>query len=402
MGMRLAPVVALEIGTTKTIALVGEMREDGQIMVTGMGERPSTGVRKGEITDLANAGICVRSVLERAEESSKVTIRQVLLSVSGGHIQGLINRGTVHVLDKDGEVTRDDVEQVMEVARAVSLPTDREVLHTVCQHFCIDNQERIIKPEGMEGSRLSLDMIVVHGVRRRLNTTVRVVRSIPVDVQDVVFSGLCSALSVLSVAQKKNGVVVVDLGGGTTDYLAYADNVVAAAGVLGIGGDHVTNDITIGFNIPMSRAEILKQESGSAIIVSRSRGKRVVLPPEVGFSGRTIDLRALHMVINARVDETLSMIKRRLEEQGILHHVGSGIVLTGGGAHLTGICELGEKIFGLPCTIGTPRNITGLAIATGGPEYATCSGLVQYGFRANGDEKRFPPLADWFRGLFGR
>jgi len=396
------PVVALEIGTSKVIALVGEMREDGYVMVTGMGEHPSAGLRKGEIIDLENAVVCVRSVLEMAEESGKVAIRQVHLAVSGGHIQSLVNRGTVPVLDEDGEITRDDIEEVMDVARAINLPADREILHTICQHFCIDNQERVVKPEGMEGAKISLDMLVLHGVRRRLHNTVRVVRSVPMDVQDVAFSGLCSALSVLTPAQKKSGVVVIDLGGGTTDYVAYAGNVVAAAGALGVGGDHITNDITLGFNIPMTRAERLKRESGSAVVDEATASQRVALPAEVGFPGRTFGLRQLHTVISVRVEEILQSIRKHLDAQGTLHRIGAGIVLTGGGAHLGGIAELGSRVFGLPCSIGMPRNVSGLATATEGPEYATCTGLVQYAFRALTRERRSSPLGSWLKGLFGR
>lgn len=400
--MPLPPIVALEIGTSKVIALVGEMREDGHIMITGMGEHPATGVRKGEIIDLENAVVCVRSALEAAEESGKVAIRQVHLAVSGGHIQSLINRGTVPVLDEDSEISREDIEQVMEVARAVNLSADRDILHTICQHFCIDEQERVIKPEGMEGAKLSLDMLVLHGIRSRLRNTIRVVSNVPMEVQDVAFSGLCSALSVLTAEQKKSGAVVIDLGGGTTDYLAYAGNVVAAAGALGVGGDHITNDITLGFNIPVARAENLKRESGCAIIKNASSmSQKMTLPPELGFPGRSISLKALHTVINARADETLRMVKKRLENGDILHHVGAGIILTGGGAHLRGISKLTETIFSLPCTIGRPRNVSGLATATEGPEYAACCGLVQYGFRTLGERERASPL-DWLKGLFGR
>lgn len=401
--MALPPIVALEIGTSKVIALVGEMREDGHVMITGMGESPSIGVRKGEIIDLENAATCVRSVLERAEESGAVSIRQVMLAVSGGHLQGLINRGTVPVMDKDGEITREDIEQVMEVARAVNLATDRDILHTICRHFCIDNQERVVQPEGMEGASLSVDMLVLHGVRSRLNNAVRVARSIPVDVQDVAFSGLCAALSVLSVEQKKGGVVVIDLGGGTANYLAYAENVVAAAGVLAVGGDHITNDIMLAFNIPTSRAEWLKREWGSAVVTEQDSERRVKLPPEVGFPGRAVSLKSLHTVIHARVDETFRMIRKRLDKEGVLHHIGAGVVLTGGVAHLRNICELGERVFGLPCSVGRPRNISGLATATEGPEYAVCSGLIQYGFKTNGD-RRPPalPLAGWIGKMFGR
>lgn len=399
--MALPPVVALEIGTSKVIALVGEMREDGHVMITGMGEHPSAGVRKGEIIDLENVVICVRSALGMAEESGKVTIRQVHLAVSGGHIQSLLNRGTVPVLDPDREITQEDVDQVMEVARAVNISHDREILHTICGHFSIDNQERVVRPEGMEGARLSLDMLVLHGVRSRLRNTIKAVRSVPMDVQDVAFSGLCSALSVLTPEQKKIGVAVIDLGGGTTDYLVYAGTVVAVAGSLGVGGDHITNDITIAFNIPMSQAERIKKEAGCAVVAPGVASQRVALPPEVGFPGRSVALGALHTVINARVDEILDMVKQRLDHDGTPQRLGAGVVLTGGGAHLKGICELAEQKFGLPCSIGKPRNVTGLDIASEGPEYATSSGLVQYAFKTLSAQRRASPLSAWMKGLFG-
>lgn len=399
--MAIPPIVALEIGTSKVLALVGELREDGHVMITGMGEHPSTGVRKGEIIDLENAVICVRSALQAAEESGKVTIRQVHLAVSGGHIQSMVNRGAAPVLDKDGGVTEEDVEQVMEVARAVNLPPERDILHTICQHFCIDGQERVIKPEGMEGAKLSLDMLVLHGVRTRLRNTIKVVRSVPIDVQDVAFSGLCSALSVLTAEQKKSGAVVIDLGGGTSDYLAYAGNIVAVAGALGVGGDHISNDITLGFNIPMKQAEALKRESGCALPDTSNASQKITLPAELGFPGRSVSLKAIHTVISARIDEILGMIKKRLENEGILHHVGAGIVLTGGGSDLKGITELAERVFGLPCSIGRPRNISGLTVPTEGAEYATCSGLIQYGFKtANERESSFP--LSWLKALLGR
>lgn len=396
------PIVALEIGTSKVVAVVGEMREDANIMISGVGEHPSVGVRKGEVIDLENAAICARAAMEAAEESSQVAIRQVHVAVTGGHIQSLVNRGAVPVLDRRGEITQDDIDQVMDVARAVNLSSDREVLHTICQHFCVDEQEHVVKPEGMAGARLALDMLVLQGVRNRLRNTVKVAETIPVDVQDVVFSGLCSALSVLTPEQKQSGAVVIDIGAGTTEYLAYAGNVVASAGVLGVGGDHVTNDIAIGFSIPMSQAEELKRESGSAM-VNRALGlKKVTVPPEVGFPGRSILLTSLHTVMHARVDEMLSTIRKRLEDAGILVQLGAGVVLVGGGAHMRDICSLAESIFGLPCSVGKPRNVSGLAIATEGPEYATCSGLVQYGFRTHSNGTRGPGLGGWLGKLFGR
>jgi len=401
--MAVPPIVALEIGTSKVIALVGERREDGHIMITGIGDCPSSGVRKGEIINLDNAVTCVRSALSMAEESGKVAVHRVHLAVSGGHIQSVVNRGAAPVLDREGEINQKDIDQVIDLARAVNLGADREILHTVCQHFCIDDQKMVIQPEGMEGAKLSVDMLILHGMRTALHNAVKVARSVPMDVQDVAFSGLCSALSVLTPEQKKSGVVVLDLGGGTTDYLVYAGSVLAAAGALGVGGDHITNDIALALNIPMSQAEQLKRGSGSAMVDTQNPARKVSLPPEGGFSGRTVNLQSLHTVIYARVDEIFGMVADRLGKEGVLERVGTGVVLTGGGAYLNRIDELGERVFGLPCAVGKPRNVSGLATATEGAEYATCSGLVQYGFRTSAGTPGWGgPLTDWLKGFFGK
>jgi cell division protein FtsA len=396
--MAIPPVVALEIGTSKVLALVGELREDGHAIVTGMGEHPSVGVRKGEVIDLANAIACVRSTLAMAEESSKVVIRQVHLAVSGGHIQSLVSGGEVPIRNSTKEVTQDDIDQVMEVAKTVNLPADREILHSIRQHYRVDDQENVLEPEGMEGARLSLDMLVLHGIRSRMHNTIKVVKSVPMGVQDVAFSGLCSALSVLTPEQKKSGAIMIDLGGGTTDYVVYENEIVAAAGALGIGGDHITNDIALAFNIPVSQAETLKRESGHALADVSAEAGSVELPPEGGFSGRTVNLKTLRMVINLRTEEILDIIRKRLDRENLLHQIGAGVVLTGGGAHMKGISRLAEKVFGLPCSIGLPRYVTGLASATGGPEYATCSGLVQFGFKAM-IEARHRSIGGWLKEL---
>lgn len=401
--MAVPPVVGLEIGTSKCVALVGELREDGHIMVVGMGEQPSVGLRKGEVIDLENATSCVQSALAQAEESGRVEIREVFLAVTGGHLRSLINRGSAPVMDPQGEIGADDVRQVMEIARAVNLPSDREILHTVCRHFQIDDQQRVLRPEGMEGARLSVDMLVLHGVRSRLHNTVRVARSVPVGVADVVFAGLGSALAVLTPEQKRGGAVVIDCGGGTTDYLAYADGVVAAAGAMGVGGDHVTNDIALAFNIPMSQAERLKCDAGAAVVDSRcGETRRLSVPAELGFAGRTVSVPALNTVIHARVDEILRAISGELRAAGVLHHIGAGVLFTGGGAHLRGLGELGGRVFGLPCAVGKPLNLSGLATATEGPAYATAGGLLEYGFRAETNGRRAPALSGWIRELFRR
>ena len=200
--MNLPPIVAVEIGTTKIRTLIGESREDGHLMITGLGECPSRGIRKSEIVDFDNALACVRTSLHMAEENSHVMINQVHLLVSGGHLQSMIHRGSVPVLDRSDEITKEDMEHCMETARAVNLPQDREVLHTICQHYYVDDQDGVLNPEGMEGVKLAVDMLILHGIRSRLRNMVKVIRSVPIDVQDVAFSGLCAALAVLSPEQK--------------------------------------------------------------------------------------------------------------------------------------------------------------------------------------------------------
>jgi len=398
------PVVALEVGTSKTVAVVAELREDdGYVMITGLGEQPSAGVRKGEVISLPHTTACVRAALASAEDSAHVTIREVHLAVSGGHIQGLVNRGVVPVMDSEGGITQTEVDKVMDVARAVSLPPDRDLLHTICQHFCVDDQERVVRPDGMTGAKLALDMLVLHGVRTQLTNAIRAVSGVPVEVHDVAFSGLCSALAVLTAEQKRSGAVVIDLGGGTTDYVAYVEGMLMTAGAFGVGGEHVTNDIALGFNIPLSQAERCKRESGAAVCARGKSKQRVALPPDAGFPGRTVSLKSLHTVMNARLDEIFRLVKARLEELDILRRVGMGVVLTGGGAHTPEICELAQQVFGLPAAAGKPLNVSGLATATEGPQYATCVGLAQYAFKMMTDGPRRPgPLRGILDRLFGR
>ena len=396
------PVVAVEIGTSKVVALVGELREDAHIMITGLGEHPSAGVRKGEVIDFDNALVCVRAALAAAEETSRVTIRQVHLALSGGHIQTLVNRGTFPVLDPAAGVTDEDVKQVTGVARTVNLPTERVVLHSIGQIFYVDG-ERVGRPEGLEGARLALDMLVLHAKSNQVHNTIRVLQEIPMDVADVAFSGLCSALAVLTPEQKEIGVLVIDLGGGMTDYVAYAANTFAAAGAIGLGGDHVTNDIVLAFNMPRGQAERLKRESGSALVEDKPHSRRVALPAEVGYhAGRSIPLAALQTVVHLRLAEMLGIIRRRSEEEGILHQLGAGVILTGGGANLKGVRELAERVFRLPCAIGKPQGISGLAAALEGPQYAAAAGLIRYAFKNALTQEPPSGMRKWFRRVLGR
>lgn len=372
-------IVALEIGTSKICAVVGEMREDGNIMVTGLGQCASCGVRKGIIVDLEKVVTCTRTAIHDAEQSGSVDIRQAHLIVSGSHIQSIVNPGNVPVYDADAGISRDDIEQVMEIAKTINLSHDSILLHTIPQKFSVDNQDGVIKPEGMNGAKLSLNMLIVYGSRNLINNAVKTVHDAGVEVPDVAFSGLCSALAVLTPEQKECGVVLIDLGAGTTSYVVYAGGVIATVGVLGVGGDHVTNDLALGFNISLKRAETLKHHHGTLLLDSSTHFQTVTIPSEGGFSACSVAASDLHAVINARVDEMFTMIMNELDEKSIgLHQLGAGVVLTGGGARLKGIKSTAEHIFDMPCSIGKPRNFSGLSTANEGPEYASLLGMIRY------------------------
>ncbi len=377
-----APIVAVEMGTSKIIVLVGEIREDGRVAIIGVGESSSSGIKKGEVVSLKNASSCLRSALVVAEESAHITLRSVYLSIAGGHFSSSLNVGSSVVLDPDAGITVDDIDAVIQVAQTTSLAEGQKMVHSISRYFTIDRERQVITPIDMEGSHLSLEMMIIHGSRICINNTANVIYDRDININDVIFGGLCSAKAVLTKEHEDRGVVVIDIGGGTTDYVAYNDGVIAAAGSLAIGGDHITNDMAFAFNIPMVRAEEIKKKYGSAIISSYNPENKISLPPQVGFVGKTFSHHALSTVINARVDEILKTVKKRLDETSVMDHVGAGVVLTGGCARLEGINIIANDIFGVPCTMGKMSNAGGLPSAIDGPEYATCYGLIEYAAKA--------------------
>jgi len=394
------PVVALEIGSSKVRALVGEEREDGYLMIIGVGEAPSRGVRKGEITDFDNALACAETVLAMAEKQSQVSIETVNLVITGGHIKSVVNRGTVPVLEDEGEITEEAIERVSEMARAISLSNDRDVLHTIHQQFYVDDQEGVVNPEGMVGAKLTASMLILHGVRNRVGTFVKLAHSAKVGVSGCAFSGLCAALAVLTPEQKESGCVVIDLGAGTTDYVVYADRCIATAGCIAVGGDHITNDLAMVLSIPMQQAEKLKMDVG-APDAQAAGDQQIIIPAAGGFSGRSVRLRDVYSIIDARLDETLDLIRADVARHGLLNQLGAGVLLTGGGAYMRHIVEYMRHKWHLPCAIGRPKNVSGIAVATEGPEYAAVIGMLRFGLRS-AEDSASSGLKAWFTKLFGR
>ena len=397
--MSIPPIAALEIGTTRTVVLVGELDQARRIRIIGKGVYPTTGVHKGQVVDLQHARSGVEMAVKQAAEESQVDIGRVVMAVSGGHVEASQNQASVAVMARDRIVTREDVEEVTERVKEIQLPDGREVMHTITQNFSLDGQNGIVKPEGLQGSQLLLNMLLIHARRAPIENMRSVAMAAELDVDDVVFSGLCSALAVLTPDQKRNGVVVIDLGGGTTNYLAYAGNVMAAAGSIAVGGEHVTNDLVLAFNILQMRAEELKLQYGSAIISPSAGLRRISVPNDLGKQDQTISLKAFHTVINARMAETLQIIRSRLHDADLLGKLGAGVVFTGGGAAMPGICELGQSVFGVPCSVGEPSVFSpALDNVPNHPAFATAIGLIQYGIRTYHDTG----VKDFFKRILGR
>jgi len=399
--MAIPPIAALEIGTSRTVVCVGES-ENGRVKITGTGSYPTIGVRKGQIFDLTQARTSVETAVKLAEKQSDVSIWQVLLALSGGHIMATVNPGMLTIRSSDYVVSRDHIEEVTENAKEVHFDADRQVLHTITQTFTVDDQPGIVKPEGMRCKTLKLNIMAVHGVKSRIENAVNVAKNAGLDVVDVAFSGVCAALAALTAEQKRNGVVLIDLGGGTTNYIAYSNDVVVALGSVAVGGDHITNDIALAFNIPQNNAEELKRREGSALIDTENAAERITLKNAVGFEERTLSCKALHTVINARMNETLCVVRTRLHEAGVLPHVGGGVVLTGGGAYLRKVTELAQRIFGAPCRIGVPVNVDGLEQEEQPAALCTAAGLVLYGHMTYEDRGVLAPVKNIFKGLFRR
>lgn len=397
-------LVGLEVGTSKICAVVAETQSDGTIRVLGVGETPSRGVRKGEIIDYDTVRQCIREALFDAEERSDVDIKGVYLGVTGGHIAGLNNRGMVMIPEDRGEVDEEDVEDVKTGARDVRIPDGNSFIHIINQHYFIDGKA-VMEPVGMFGRKLEADYHVVHGMASRIKDAIRCLVETPKEVEDVVFNGLASSLVVLDETQKEMGALVLDMGGGTTDYLAYSDGVVKCTGVLAVGGDHVTNDISMGLRIPMARAEALKQEEASVILGNSLPGETITLKDDTSFAGREVEREMLNTIVHMRIREIFELIKRRIGREGLLEYLGAGVVITGGASQLNGVKHLAEEVFDLPVQLVHARMVSGVTSAFENPQYSTAIGLVKYGQAVQqdrGDEGVLSRTMGALQGLLGR
>jgi cell division protein FtsA len=388
-------VVGLEVGTSKVCAAVGEVSPAGVFSLLGLGQSKSRGVRKGEITDAQKAIEDVRNAIAEAEQMADVEIRSAYLGVTGAHVRGETRQGLHPIVSEGREITAEDVQDAVENARARDLPHEHVVIHTIRQDFSVDDHDGVANPEGMVGSQLLAHVHVVHGQRNRIDTGVRAVQSLQLEVDNVVFNGLASALAVLTTQQKEMGVLVVDLGAGVTEYAVYGDALLRGCGAFAVGGDHVTNDLAIGLKIPLGRAEQLKVSHGAAEPLARGEDPEpVALPADPGLPERTINLAQLRLIQSARVEETLELVARAVGPS--LDLCRAGVVLCGGGARMVGIEAAAQRVFKLPATVGRVQGVSGPVDLLGHPEFAAAIGLARFGAM-----RRPPPSRGGLRRLLG-
>ncbi|HEX3857315.1 MAG TPA: cell division protein FtsA [Verrucomicrobiae bacterium] len=395
-------IVGLEIGTSKICAVVGEQNADGTLNIVGLGQSPARGMRKGEIVDAALAEECVRNAVVEAEQMADVEIRSVYLGVTGGHLRGFNNRGVHPVVSADREISDDDVQDVIKNAKAINLPAENTVVHAVRQHFLVDGHDGITNPVGMLGARLEVDMHVVHGNTNRLQNSVRLVKGLQLEVEEIVFNGLASSLALLTSEQKELGALVIDIGGGTTDYVVYADGVIKHTGALALGGDHVSNDLGHGLKVPLSRAEKLKLEHGSALVDEAMKGRTLTISNELGLPLKTINVEHLQRIMSLRLEEIFQIVASDLEQAGLVDYLRAGVFLCGGCARAPQIAKLAEPVLQMPVSLGQTNSISGLKSALDQPEFVTAIGLAKFGSLKTRKREGKSSIAQGIKGVFGK
>jgi len=379
-------IIGLDIGTTKVCTIIGQYNENGILEITGVGTTPSRGLRRGVVINIESTVKSVLKAVEAAEMMSGVEIHDVYTGIAGGHIEGINSRGVVAVTGRNREITKEDIDRVIDAARAIVIPMDREVLHVIPQEFIVDEQGGIKNPLGMIGVRLESEVHIITGAVTSAQNIVRCVNRAGFKVNDIVLEPLASSKAVLSDDERELGALLIDLGGGTTDILVYLEGAPYHTGVLSLGGDQVTNDLSIILKTPMESAEQIKCNSGSCTMSLIEAEEKVVIPGVGGRPPRRIPRKQLVEIIQPRMAEIFGMVKEQIEKKGYLKLLGGGVVITGGGSLLPGTSELASEIFGLPARIGYPIRLGGLVEEYYNPMFATGVGLVLYGASHNGTE----------------
>ena len=378
-------IVGLDVGTTKICAVVGEV-SGNEIHIIGIGTHPSIGLRKGVVVNIESTVESIQKAVEEAELMAGCEISSVYAGIAGGHITGFNSRGIIAI--KGPEITPGDVERVTDAARAVAIPMDREVIHVLPQEYIVDDQTGIQNPVGMAGVRLEAKIHIVTGAVTSAHNIVKCANRAGLDVCDIVLESLASGEAVLTSEEKELGTALVDLGGGTSDLAIFSENNIKHTFVLSLGGNNITNDIAIGLRAPVADAEKIKKKYGTCLSSAIAGDETIEVPGMGGREPRKLPRQILGEILEPRMEEIFTLIKREIYRAGMEHTISSGIVLTGGSALLDGCTDIAETVFNLPTRLGKPQGIGGLVDVVNNPMYATGVGLVMYGAK-NRSEKKF-------------
>lgn len=407
-------VVGLDIGTTKICAIVAETNvvPGGEMKVVGVGTSPSEGLRRGVVVNVEKTVESIRRAISEAELMAGAKISSVYAGIAGDHIRSINGRGVIAVSGQDNEIDEGDVKRVIDAAKAIAIPIDREIIHVLPQEYIVDDQPGIKDPIGMSGIRLEAEVHIVTGAVTSAQNIVKSVRRAGIDVADIVLEPLAASQAVLSSDEMELGVAVIDIGGGTTDIAIFFEGTVRHTAVIGLGGQNVTNDIAIGLRTPFSQAEKIKQQYASALICNVGDKEMVSVPGVGGRPPHDVHRRLVAEIVEPRMAELLGLTLREIRKTDYADLLGAGIVLTGGGSMLNGTIELAEQVFDMPVRLGIPQGISGLSGEVSSPIYATGVGLVQFGKEnvhvdissiSDGD-KLFDTIIDrmksWFREFF--
>ncbi|HET9122448.1 MAG TPA: cell division protein FtsA [Acidiferrobacteraceae bacterium] len=372
-------VVGLDIGTSKVLAIVGEVAPDGTIEIVGVGHHPSRGLKKGVVVNIESTVQSIQRAVEEAELMAGCQIHSVHAGIAGSHINSFNSHGIVAIKDK--EVGPDDVARVMDAARALAIPADQRVLHILPQEFIIDKQEGIREPVGMAGVRLEAKVHIVTGAVSAAQNIIKCVRRCGLEVDNIILEQLASSIAVLTEDEKDLGVCLVDIGGGTTDISVYTQGAIRHTAVIPIAGDQVTNDIAVAFRTPTQHAEDIKKKYGSALGQLARENETIQVPSVGDRPPRELHRQRLAEVIESRVEELYELILNELRRSGFVDIIGSGVVLTGGSAKMEGMVDLAEEVFHIPVRLGVPQYVGGLSGVVQNPIYSTGVGLVLHGAR---------------------
>ncbi len=369
-------IVGLDIGTTKTCAIVGEVTEQG-INIVGIGSHPSDGLRKGVVVNIDSTVESIRKAVEEAEHMSGCEIRSVYVGIAGGHIRGQNSLGIVAV--KGREVDDEDVQRAIEASKAVAIPLDREILHALPQSYIVDEQDGIRDPVGMSGVRLEAKVHIVTGTSTSIQNVVKSVNRVGLDVDEIVLEQIASSEAVLSDDEKDLGVALLDIGGGTTDIAVFSEGSIKHTAVIPVGGNYLTSDIATGLRTPVSEAEKIKIRFGCAYMPLIPKDETIEVASVGGREAREVSRQILGRIIEPRMEEILNLAYKEIVRSGYEDILAAGIVITGGTSITEGVIELAEQLFNLPVRRGYPTGIGGLTDVVNSPMYATGVGLIIYG-----------------------